>query len=244
MESFGHFVSQHFPGPWTLLAWCVAVTLITSAWCEYFLESGAEVGISLDGPQDIHDSQRPRRHGKGSFDEVMRGLAALRNNRIGLNALCVLTPTSLSQPERMFEFFLSQKIVSLAFNVEEIEGEHGVSLLTIGKPPSEIRDSYSTFMKRFLDENERNNSPLTVREFHIQSNRLLKRARDRSFSPDEPENCLGRIVTVSRDGEVSSWSPELASGVPGNVSHFSLGNVNSITCIDELLKKTSSTHPI
>ena len=211
-------------------------TLITEHWCEFFHEVDAEVGISLDGPKDLHDAQRPRRGGRGSFDDVMRGVAVLRANRIRLNALCVLTPTSLRQPERIFDFFVSQKIFNVAFNIEETEGAHATSLLTIESTRQDVRRSYEEFMRRFLDRNEHYHRPLLVRELYIQSQRLIARARDRSFEVEEPENFAGRIVTVSREGEVSSWSPELASGTRCNTRFFSLGNIHSVDCIDELIE--------
>ena len=118
-------------------------------WCEYFTHLGSEVGISLDGPRDIHDFQRPRRHGKGSFDQVMTGIAALREHHIRVNALCVLTPLSLSQPERVFDFFLSQQIFDVAFNIEEVEGIHDTSLLSIRMSRSNLLQEYSAFMESF-----------------------------------------------------------------------------------------------
>jgi uncharacterized protein len=211
-------------------------TLVTEDWCQFFHQADAEVGVSLDGPKDLHDAQRPRRGGRGSFDDVMRGVAALRASRLRLNALCVLTPASLRQPERIFEFFVSEQIFNVAFNIEETEGAHRSSLLRIEGTRPDVRRSYSEFMRRFLDENERNHSPVLVRELYIQSQRLIGRARDHSFEVEEPENFVGRIVTVSRDGEISSWSPELASGTPRDPRFFSLGNIHSVDSMDELIE--------
>lgn len=209
-------------------------TLISKQWCEYFLATRSQVGVSLDGPRELHDAQRSRRGGAGSFDNVMRGIRLLRDHGIAINVLCVLTPVNLRHPEQMFDFFFSNGIRNLAFNVEETEGLNGLtSLMQTG---SDIRRYYSHFMGIFLDRNRRHNWPIIVREFQIQSQRLLHRSRDHSFCAAEPENQCGSVVTVSRDGEVFSWSPELASGKPGNASFFSLGNVHSVECIDELLE--------
>src|SRR5690349_20535979 len=67
-------------------------TLITDSWCEYFIESKSAVGVSLDGPKEIHDAQRSGRDGRASFEQVMRGISALRDHNIPLNGLCVLPP--------------------------------------------------------------------------------------------------------------------------------------------------------
>lgn len=210
-------------------------TLIDRAWCEYFIESNSFVGISIDGPKEIHDSQRFSRSKHSSFDKVMRGINLLRDHGVALNALCVLTPASLRQPDRIFEFFLSNRIFNLAFNVEETEGVHLVSALVEGQNLLTVRTDYLAFMRRFLDLNLNHGSLLKVREFQAQSQYLWNRAHDRSFRPDQSENSIGRIITVSRDGDVFSWSPELASGVNGNVAFFSLGNINEVESLDELL---------
>lgn len=209
-------------------------TLITPEWCNYFIESGAKVGVSIDGPEDIHDPQRSRRNGKGSFQEAMRGVELLRANGIGLSALCVLTLASLCQPKRIFDFFLSREIFHVAFNVEETEGEHLASSLIRIKTAS-IDESYSVFMQRFLEENEKHNSPIVVREFQALAQRLISKARDPSYYPVEPENEFGRVLTISREGEVFSWSPELASGHRGDTAVFSLGNVHAADSFEELL---------
>jgi uncharacterized protein len=90
-------------------------------------------------------------------------------------------------------------------------------------------------MRRLIEENVRHGSPLTVRELSLQAQRLRARAKDLAYCPDEAENYVGRVVTVSHTGEVSSWSPELASGVVGDVARFSLGNVFAVESLDALL---------
>jgi uncharacterized protein len=210
-------------------------TLVTTAWCEYFRESGANVGVSLDGPEDIHDAQRMNRKRRGSFDQVMRGIALLREHGIELNVLCVLTKTSLTAPERVFDFFCSLGVSNLGFNVEEVEGENRVSSLSSSGDYDDVRRRYGAFMKRFLDLNLARGSPMKVRELEIQARHLWNRRRDLSYFPEEPEHYSGRIMTVTREGEVHSWSPELASGLPQDPLRFSLGNIHDVVSIDELL---------
>jgi uncharacterized protein len=210
-------------------------TLVTAAWCEYFRESGAHVGVSLDGPEDIHDAQRTNRQRRGSFASVMRGIALLRDYGIELNVLCVLTSTTLMAPERVFDFFRSLGVSNLGFNVEEVEGENRVSSLSAVDGGHGVRDRYRAFMKRFLDLNLARGSPMRVRELQIQARHLWNRRHDASYCAEEPEHYAGRIITITRDGAVHSWSPELASGLPQDRLRFSLGNIHDVVSIDELL---------
>ncbi len=49
-------------------------TLLDAEWAAFFREHDFLVGISIDGPRELHDAYRVNKGGKGSFDEVMRGL--------------------------------------------------------------------------------------------------------------------------------------------------------------------------
>jgi uncharacterized protein len=69
-------------------------TLITSEWCDLFLELGIELSFSLDGPREDNDRYRQDRRGRGSFDRVIAGwqLAVSKQLRPGL--LVVVNPES------------------------------------------------------------------------------------------------------------------------------------------------------
>ena len=60
-------------------------TLLDQEWCEFFKENDVLVGISIDGPREIHDGYRVNKGGKGSFDDVMRGLGHLRSAGVDWN---------------------------------------------------------------------------------------------------------------------------------------------------------------
>ena len=54
-------------------------TLLDEDWAAFFKEHGFLVGLSVDGPRDLHDAYRVDKGGKGSFDRVMKGLAVREN---------------------------------------------------------------------------------------------------------------------------------------------------------------------
>jgi uncharacterized protein len=62
-------------------------TLLDDEWGRFFEEQGFLVGLSIDGPRDVHDTYRVDRGGKGSFDRVMAGLDVLRRHEVAWNAL-------------------------------------------------------------------------------------------------------------------------------------------------------------
>ena len=77
-------------------------TLVTEEWCELFRANSVSIGVSLDGPAQLHDAKRRSRGGRGSFLRVMRGIELLRAHDIGFSVLCVLTSESIVSPDEMF----------------------------------------------------------------------------------------------------------------------------------------------
>jgi len=104
-------------------------TLITDEWCQFFLDVGAEVGVSIDGPQEIHDLRRTMRSGAGSFSAAMKGVSCLIERGIEVSALAVVTPQTLDRAREIFDFFVAAGVSAVGFNVEEVEGEHHFSSL-------------------------------------------------------------------------------------------------------------------
>jgi uncharacterized protein len=65
-------------------------TLIDDEWAAFFKEHDFLIGISIDGPRELHDAYRVNKGGKGSFDQVMRGLAFLQTHGVEYNTLTTL----------------------------------------------------------------------------------------------------------------------------------------------------------
>jgi len=65
-------------------------TLIDEAWAEVFQRNNVNVGVSVDGPREVHDLLRVDHQGGGSYDEVARGLKVLRDAHIRFTILCVI----------------------------------------------------------------------------------------------------------------------------------------------------------
>jgi len=65
-------------------------TLLDDAWAEFLAENGFLVGVSIDGPRELHDAYRVDKGGKPTFDRVMRGLRILQKHRVEWNALATV----------------------------------------------------------------------------------------------------------------------------------------------------------
>lgn len=81
-------------------------TLLTPAWCEFLRDNGFLVGISIDGPREYHDAFRLRAaDGRGSFDQVMRGIALLQQYGVEWNAMAVVNSLNGDHPQEFYRFF-------------------------------------------------------------------------------------------------------------------------------------------
>jgi uncharacterized protein len=211
-------------------------TLITEEWCQLFRVNGVSIGVSLDGPARIHDANRKTRGRRGSFPRVMRGIELLRAADISISILCVLTSESIDCADELFQFFVTGGFRHIAFNIEETEGTNVRSSLApeCGDGAS-ARGRYRTFMTRLAELNRDAGWPLRVREFISLAQAIEDIRRSPMRTPVVAEQHAGAILTMTRQGDVCSWSPELASGVPGALDRFVLGNIRDVDSVDELL---------
>jgi uncharacterized protein len=79
-------------------------TLLDAEWAEFFKDNDYLVGISIDGPRDIHDAYRVTKGGRGSFEKVMRGLGHLRDARVEFNALTTLHAANAGRGGEVYRF--------------------------------------------------------------------------------------------------------------------------------------------
>ena len=82
-------------------------TLITGEWADFLSSNGFLVGISLDGPQDIHDKFRKDKGGFPTFDRVMRGLAILRSAGVEFNTMSTVNKASEGRGLEVYQFLKS-----------------------------------------------------------------------------------------------------------------------------------------
>jgi uncharacterized protein len=81
-------------------------TLLTEPDADFFEEFGFAVTVSLDGPRDAHDAQRPFKSGRGSFDRIVRNLAPMfaRQHCMQVTARVTVTPGNMMLRRTLDEF--------------------------------------------------------------------------------------------------------------------------------------------
>jgi uncharacterized protein len=194
--------------------------LIDDEWCDLFREWKVGVGVSIDGPRELHDAHRKTRSGAGTFDRTVAGIRCLKAANWPFHALSVLSRASLEMPEEMLAFYISEGIDHVCFNVEESEGDY-VSDLFQG---AELRQRYETFLRKFWHLARSDGRIRFVREIDHALPRVFRpegvRARNIQVEP------LG-MVNVDSHGNISSFSPELLGYKNADYGDFLLGNINT-----------------
>jgi len=80
-------------------------TLLDDEWCAFFKEHGYLVGLSIDGPGEMHDAYRLDLSGQGTFGRVMDAWERLRRHGVDCNVLCTVHAANERYPLEVYRFF-------------------------------------------------------------------------------------------------------------------------------------------
>ena len=90
-------------------------TLLTDEWCRFLKRNDFIVGISLDGPEEIHDRYRRDRKGGGTFKKVMHGLKLLKEHDVEHNVLACVGRDTAARPLDVYRFFRDEGVEFIQF---------------------------------------------------------------------------------------------------------------------------------
>ena len=79
--------------------------LLDDEWCAFFKQHNFLVGLSVDGPRELHDTYRKDRGQLGTFDKVMNGWRALRRHDVDFNILCTVNAANQHHGRAVYRFF-------------------------------------------------------------------------------------------------------------------------------------------
>jgi uncharacterized protein len=109
-------------------------TLVDDEWAAFFKEHGYLVGLSVDGPREMHDAYRINKKGQGSFDAVIHGWNLLRKHGVDTNILCTINAANQDHPLEVYRFFrdvLEARYIQLIPIVERAT-EHTIAFANKG----------------------------------------------------------------------------------------------------------------
>jgi uncharacterized protein len=194
--------------------------LISPQWCDLFKEWNVGVGVSIDGPRALHDAHRVTRSGRGTFDKTIAGIRMLRRQNVPFHVISVLSRAGIDAPREMLEFYISEGIEDVCFNVEESEGDHVSNLFAAG----DAQNRFKTFLGEFWRLSRQSGRIRFVREVDGMLPRVFR--PDQSVLTNAQVEPFG-MINVDCHGNVSSFSPELLGLTHGDFDNFIIGNIHT-----------------
>jgi len=121
--------------------------LLDDKWCRFLSQNDFSVGLSLDGPQKMHDAHRITAGGKPTHNEVMNGYHRLKQYNVPCDILCVVNAINVREPYQVYGFFKEIKAEFIGFiPLVEPRNEKVVSNRSI------FAESWGEFLCTIFDE--------------------------------------------------------------------------------------------
>lgn len=111
-------------------------TLLNDDWCEFFAKENFLIGLSVDGPEPIHNRYRVYADGRGSFDRVMKAAKCMKKHGVEFNALTCITRESAHEGRQIYRFLRDSGFRFMQFipiverPPDKAAGQLGLSLAT------------------------------------------------------------------------------------------------------------------
>lgn len=132
-------------------------TLLDDEWAAFFKEHAFLIGISLDGPSQLHDVYRLDKGGRPTFDRVMRGVRLLQQHAVEFNVLTTVNRVNGDYPLEVYHFLRDEvgaEWMQFIPVVERINAD-GLTLYQEGDRVSErsvLPEQYGRFLATIFDE--------------------------------------------------------------------------------------------
>lgn len=123
-------------------------TMLNEDWCRFLKSAGFIVGVSIDGPEYLHNHFRQTKKGSSTFESVINGFRLLQKYQIPTEILCVVSAGNENHPLEVYRFFkaLGARFITLLPLVERIGNSNSVSKRSI------CAETFGRFLITVFDE--------------------------------------------------------------------------------------------
>jgi uncharacterized protein len=125
--------------------------LLNEKWAAFLSRENFSVGLSLDGPRDLHDLFRVTADGRATHSRVVKAFERLKSHRVFCNVLCVLHSANAGQPDRIYDFFRAIDASYIQFLPLGVQGSDGVASPAAAKP-EEIGAFFCRVFDRWIQQ--------------------------------------------------------------------------------------------
>jgi uncharacterized protein len=169
-------------------------TLLDDEWLDLFNGFEFSLGLSLDGPAELHDKNRVLRGQQGTFDKVMQAVSLMRSRQQGFGVLAVVTDDAIRLGARaFFEFFVQNDLKTFAILCQR-------PAIIAGHEAYVDRDVHSEFVKEIFDIwFELDDPEVRIRDFESITRALLGCDHTTCLLAG---GCIGRYVAIDPRGNI------------------------------------------
>lgn len=196
-------------------------SLLDDEWAEFFAQYRFLLGVSVDGPAQIHDTNRVNRSGSGTHAAVIRGIEALRRHQVEFNVLTLVNSTNVEEPLSVYRYLRDDLHVNFHQYIECVEFDQKGKL----QPFAITAEKWGEFLCTIFDEwYQFDTRRVSVRLFDSILHRIVT---------GQPNTCAmskecGQYLVVEHDGGVYPCDffvrPELKLGIVGKQPLLSMLN--------------------
>ena len=132
-------------------------TLLDDDWAAFFKEYNFLIGVSIDGPSELHDVYRVDKGGKPTFDKVMRGLRLLQKHGVEYNLLTTVNRVNADYPLEVYRFLRDEAATTWMQFIPVVEriNADGLTIYQEGTTVSERSvqaEQFGRFLSDIFDE--------------------------------------------------------------------------------------------
>lgn len=207
------------------------LSLLNERYIELFKRYNVHVGFSLDGEQDINDTQRVYPDGGGTFEDIMSKVALCREKGVSIGCIVVGSRKHVGKIRELYSFLTENKL-NFKFNPLFISGEAKNNDGEYGITPNE----YATMAIELFDlwYNDERNEIIESNFTEIASNLVTGKTSHCLFG----SNCQDNFFAIGPDGDVFPCGRFCDEAY----NDLSYGNIKE-TPLEEILKRRVDTEP-
>jgi len=198
-------------------------TLLTKEWADFLRNNNFHIGLSIDGPEFVHDIHRRDKNHNSSFSKTLRGIEILEKEKIPFSVISVITDKNFQYSKEMLDFFLQFKNLRYVDFLPAYDPNGKIELLS--------PENYGNFLASLFDEWIRLGGPskLYIRYFE---DLILKMTG--KITKNTPMGCeiMGRCGEIQYVDENGDLYPCVTLPIKEELSMGNLCNDDFKTCLN------------
>lgn len=210
-------------------------TLLTQKVIDFIKENKISVGVSIDGPKDIHDKNRIYLGGRGSFDDVMKGIKLLRQNNVDFGVISVIT--DFRDFDKILNFFLSNNIYTIKFSTYFNQGRASQIRLS-SKEQKYYAMAELKLIDRVIKYNKTNKRNIRLLHISPMLRNILSWKR-LDICMRSPCGAGSSMLSVDHNGNI--YPCDAMYGIK-EINEFIIGNIHNNQSLKDLLDSSPLIH--